>query len=53
MVKYKKQRSSIMSNSISLPVCQDSGSHMSVGPIRDEITSGVPTFRESSQCSCV
>ena len=36
-----------------LSVCQDSGPHMSVGPLRDEITSGVPTCPESSQCSCV
>ena len=26
---------------------------MSAGPLRDEIASGVPTFPESSQCSCV
>ena len=38
---------------MSLSVCQDSGPHMSVGPLRDEITSGVPTCPESSQCSCV
>ena len=44
---------SIISDSISLLVCQDSGPHMSVGPLRDEITSGVPTCPESSQCSCV
>ena len=36
-----------------LSVCQDSGPHMSVGPLRDEIASGVPTCPESSQCSCV
>ena len=44
---------SIMSDSISLSVCQDSGPHMSVGPLRDEITSGAPTCPESSQYSCV
>ena len=42
---------SIISDSISLLVCQDLGPHMSTGPLRDEITSGVPTFPESSQCS--
>ena len=40
-----------MYDSISLSVCQDSGPHMSAGPLRDEITSGVPTCPESSQCS--
>ena len=40
-----------MYDSISLSVCQDSGPHMSAGPLRDEITSGVPTFPESNQCS--
>ena len=40
-----------MYDSISLSVCQDLGPHMSAGPLRDEITSGVPTFPESSQCS--
>ena len=44
---------SIISGSISLLVCQDSCPHMSAGPLRDEITSGVPTCPESSQCSCV
>ena len=44
---------SIMSDSISLSVFQDSGPHMSVGPLRNKITSGVHTFPESSQCSCV
>ena len=48
MVKSKRPRSSIMSDSISLLVFQDSGPHMSAGPLRDEITSGVPTFTESS-----
>jgi len=36
-----------------LSFCQDSGPHMFVGPLRDEITSGVPTCPKSSQCSCV
>ena len=43
----------VMSDSISLSVCQDSSPHMSTRPLRDEITSGVPTCLESSQCSCV
>ena len=42
-----------MFDSIILLVCQDSGPHMSVGPLRDDITSGVPTCPKSSQCSCV
>ena len=33
---------SVMSDSISLSICQDSGPHMSIGPLRDEITSGAP-----------
>ena len=44
---------SIISNSISLLVCQDSGPHMSARPLRDEIISGVATCPESSRCSCV
>ena len=44
---------SIMSNFISLSVCQDSGPHIFAGPLRDKITSGVPTYPESSQYSCV
>ena len=44
---------SIMSNSISLSLCQDSGPHMSARPLRDEITSGFPTSPEYIQCSCV
>ena len=48
-----RPRSIIMYDSISLSVCQDSGPHMSTGPLRDEITSGFPTCPESSQCSCV
>ena len=48
-----RPRSIIMSDFISLLFFQDSGSHMSVGPLRDKITSGVPTFPESSQCGCV
>ena len=52
-VKSKRPRSSIMPNSMILSVCQDSGPHMSAGPLRDEITIGVPTFPESSQCNCV
>ena len=44
---------SIISDSISLLVCEDSGPHMSAGPLRDEITSGVPTFHESNQYNCV
>ena len=39
---------SIMSDSISLSICQGSGHHMSDGPLRDEITSGLPTCPESS-----
>ena len=39
---------SVMFDSISLLVFQDSGPHMSTGPLRDEITSGVPTCLESS-----
>ena len=44
---------SIISDSISLLVCQDSGPHMSARPLRDEIKIGVPTCPKSSQCSCV
>ena len=53
MVKYKRPRLSIMSDSISLSGCQDTGHHMSCRPLSDEITSGVPTFLESSKLNCV
>ena len=36
-----------MYDSINLSVCQDSGPHMYIGPLRDEIISGVPTCPES------
>ena len=34
--------------SIGFLVCQDLSPHMSAGPLRDEIKSGVPTFPESN-----
>ena len=53
IIGYWRPRLSIMYDSYILSVFQDSGPHMSVEPPGDEITSGVPTCPESSQCSYV